>query len=85
MHTPKFPQIVVHVIIIDQWNQTARLYEIRETVIDSRAILVTVTSERSVKRVVYKISTRALEDSADPDQMPQNAASDQDMHCSYKL
>ena len=35
--------VVVYVIIIDQWNQTARLYEIQLTVIYSRAILVVVT------------------------------------------
>ena len=28
-----FLKIVVHVIIIDQWNQIARLYEIQITVI----------------------------------------------------
>ena len=34
---------VVQAIIIDQWNQTAGLYEIQVTVIYSRVILVTVT------------------------------------------
>ena len=37
-----FLEIVVHVILIDQLNQIARLYEIQVTVIYSRAILVTV-------------------------------------------
>ena len=40
-----FLKVVVHVIIIDQCNQTARVYEIQVTVTDSRAILVGVTSE----------------------------------------
>ena len=40
-----FLEIVVHVILIDQLNQIARLYEIQVTVIYSRAILVTVMSE----------------------------------------
>ena len=39
-----FLNVIVHVIIIHQWNQTARLYEIQVTVICSRAILVAVTS-----------------------------------------
>ena len=34
-------------MIIDQYNQTARLYEIQVKVIYSRAILVTVMSESS--------------------------------------
>ena len=33
-----------HVIIIDQWNQTAHLYEIQVTVIFRRVILVAVKS-----------------------------------------
>ena len=43
-----FLKVVVHMIIIDQWNQVARLYEIQVTVIYSRAILVTVTSQTNV-------------------------------------
>ena len=39
-----FSKVVVHVIIIDQWNQTARLYENQVTIIYSRAILITVMS-----------------------------------------
>ena len=49
-----FFTVFVNVIIIDQWNQTASLYEIQVTVIYSRAILVTVTSECRVKRVICK-------------------------------
>ena len=41
-------KVVVHVIIIDQ------MYEIRVTVMFSRATLVTVTSECRVKMVIYK-------------------------------
>ena len=37
--------VVVHVILIDKWNQTARLYEIQETVIYSRAVLFVLKSE----------------------------------------
>ena len=37
-----FLEVVVPVIIIDQWNQTARLYEIQVTVIYSHAILCDV-------------------------------------------
>ena len=40
-----------------------------------------MTSEYSVKRVLCKTWTGTLANSADPDQMPQNAASDQDLHC----
>ena len=36
--------VIVHEIIIDQWNRTARLYEIQVAVIYSRAILVTLAS-----------------------------------------
>ena len=47
-----FGSIVVHVIIIVQWNQTARLYEIQVTDIYSRAVLVAVTFYR---RCLYVI------------------------------
>ena len=47
-------KVVVHVIINDQWNQTARLYEIQITVIYSRTILVAVTSECPVKKLSAK-------------------------------
>ena len=40
-----FHKVVVQLIIIDQWNQTARMYEIQVKVIYSRVILVSVTSE----------------------------------------
>ena len=37
--------VVVHVIIADQWNQTAHLYEIQVTIIYGRDILFAVTTE----------------------------------------
>ena len=52
-----FLKVVVHVIIIDLWNQIARLYEIQVTIIYSRAILVAVTSEYSIKLVICKTWT----------------------------
>ena len=55
-----FLKAVVHVIIIDQWNQTARLYVMQVTVIYSRASLVAVTLKCSVKRVICKIWTGTL-------------------------
>ena len=42
-------------------------------------------AECSVKRVICKAWTGTLANSADPDWMLQNAASDQDMHCLLKL
>ena len=72
-------------IIIDQWYQPARLYEIRVTVIYSRAILVAVTSESRVNRVISKTLTGLLADSVDPDQTPQNAAFDQGLYCLFKF
>ena len=58
---------------------------VRLMVIYSSAILVAVTSEWSVKRVICKTCTGALANNADPDQMQQNAASDQGLHCLLKL
>ena len=59
------------------------------TVIDSRAILVAVTSECCAKRVICKtwtgLSAGTLANNADSDQTPQNAASDQCLHCLLKL
>ena len=78
-------KVVVHVFIIHQWNQTAGLYETQVTVIYSRASLVAVTSAWRVKRVICKTWTGTRANSADPDQTPQNAASDQDLHCLLKL
>ena len=72
-------------VIIDQWNQTARLHEIQVTVIYSRAILVAVTSECRVKRVICKTWIETLANSADPDQTPCSAASDLGLHCLLKL
>ena len=61
------------------------LDEIQVTVIYSRAILVAVMSECCVKRVICKTWTGTLANSADPDQTPQNAASDQVLHYLLKL
>ena len=57
------------------------LDEIHVMVIYSRDNLVAVTSEWSVKRVICKTWTGTLANSPDPDQTPQNAASDQSPHC----
>ena len=54
-------------------------------VIYSRAILIAVASECSVKRVFCKAWTGTLANSADPDQRPQNGASDQGLCCLLKL
>ena len=59
--------VVIYMIITDQCNQTS-LDEIQVTVIYSHAILVAVTSECSVKRVIFKTWTGTLPNSADPDQ-----------------
>ena len=48
-------------------------------------ILVTVTSECSVKGFICKTWTGTLANSADPDQTPQYATSDQGLHCLLKL
>ena len=77
--------IVVHVIIIDQWNQTEGLYKMWVTGIYSHSIRVPVTSECHVQRVIFKTWTGTLANSADPDQMPQNAASDHGLHCLLTL
>ena len=84
-NTENFLKVVVHVIIIDKCNQTARMYEIQVTVIYSRANLVVVISECRVKRVICKTWTGTLANSADPDQTPQNAAYDQVLHCFLEL
>ena len=55
------------------------------TVMFSRAILVTPTSECRVKRIICKTWTGTLANGADPDQTPQNAASDQSLQCLFKL
>ena len=46
---------------------------------------MTETSECSVKSFICKIWTWILANSVDPDQTPQNAASDQGLHCLLKL
>ena len=51
----------------------------------SRAVLVAVTSECRVKRVICKTWTETLAKSADTDQTPQNVASDQGLHYLLKL
>ena len=69
-------------IIIDQWNQTLLLYKI-QVVVNSCHCDVRVLCK---ERVICKTWTqRTLANSADPDQMPQNAASDQGLHCLLKL
>ena len=45
INTQNFLKVIVHVIIIDQLNQTACLYEIQVTVIYSQAILGAMASE----------------------------------------
>ena len=72
-------------IITDQWNQTAHLYEIQVTVIYSRDILVAKTPKCRVKRVIYKTWTGKTVNSVDTDQTPQKAASDQSLHCLHKF
>ena len=54
-------------------------------VIHCHAILVAVTSECSVKSVIYKTYTGTLANSADSDQMPPNEVSDQGLHYLLKL
>ena len=73
--------VVVHVLITDQCGQD----EIQVTVIDSCTCLVAVMSQCSVKRIICKSMTGILTNSEDPDQTPQNAASDQGLHCLLKL
>ena len=51
----------------------------------SRAILATVTSEYRVKRFVCKTLTGTLANSAEPDQTPQTAVSEQGLHRLHKL
>ena len=59
--------------------------EIHVTVIYSRTILVAMTSEYRIKRVICKTWTVTFANSADPDQTPQKAVSDQSLHCLLKL
>ena len=76
-----FLKVCVHVIIINKWNQTARLYEIQVTLIYSRASLVAVTSVCRVKRII-STQARTLVNSADQYQTLQNTVSDQGLHSS---
>ena len=48
-------KVVALLIITDQWNQISRLYELQVTVIYSRAIVVTVASESSVRWFLKKL------------------------------
>ena len=64
-----FYQVVVHAIITDQWNSSTRLYNIQETVIYSRAILVSVQFQEDI----CKTLTVTLINSADLDQTQPNA------------
>ena len=68
-------------IIIDQCNTV--------TIIYSRAILIAVRSDCCVKGVICKTRTGCsvgiLANTAAQDQTPQNAASDQGLHCLLKL
>ena len=52
---------------------------------NTKSVLVTVTSECHVKRVICKTWTETLANSADPDQTPLDEASDQGLHCLHKL
>ena len=77
-------KVVVHVLSLA--NVIKRpINKIQVTIIHSRDILVTVTLECSVKRIIRKTCTGTLANSADADQMPQNGASDQNLHCLLKL
>ena len=55
------------------------------TVLYNHAIFVAVTLECLVKRFICKTWTWILANSVDPDQMPQNVASDQGLHSLLKL
>ena len=63
----------------------ASIYKIQVTAIYSRAILVALTSEDSVKKVICKTWSGTLANSAEPDQTPEDAASGQGLHCLLKL
>ena len=59
-----FLTVVAHVIIIDLWNQSARLYEIQVIIIYIAALFLSLTPERRVKRVICKTWTETLANSA---------------------
>ena len=85
---PKFPKgSNVHGIITDQNNQPACLYEMEVKVIHSLTILVTVMSRVQLIEIckTWIGTLGTLANSADPDQMPQNTASDQGLHSLLKL
>ena len=69
--------------LTNEINQS--LYEIQVTINYSRGSLVAVTSECHAKRIICKTWTGIWVNRADPDQMPQNAASNQGLHCLLKL
>ena len=56
---------------------------IQGMVIYSRAILITVRVP--CRGVICKTWPKTLRNSVDPDQTPQNAASDQGLHCLLKV
>ena len=64
-------KVLIRVIIIDQWRRTV------------------VTSECCIKKIICKIytglSAGTLANRADPDQTPQNAASDPNLRCLLNL
>ena len=62
-------------------KKTVHLYRIQVMVIYSCAVLVAVMLECRVKWVIYQTWTGTLANNADPDQMLQNVASDQGLHC----
>ena len=77
----------MHVFLNSFLGGGGRLFinEIQITVIYCRAILVAVTSECCVERVICKtwigLSAGTLANSADPVKMPRNATSDQCLYC----
>ena len=81
IHTQYFLKVIFHMIIFDQCNTV--------TIIYSRAIIIAVRSDCCVKGVICKTRTGCsvgiLANTAAQDQTPQNAASDQGLHCLLKL
>ena len=81
-----FLKVVVCVIIIGQWNQTARFkYEMQVNVYFLSRYSLHCDIWVRVKRVIYKIWTGTLENSPYPDQTPQNTASDRCLYCLFQL
>ena len=65
------------------------LHAIQVTVIYSGDVFVAVTSECCIKSIICKpcagLNAGTFANSADPDQMPQNAASEHGLHCLLEL